>query len=72
MSKNVMRAGADLSLQMEKTTNQHAHIPHIGKAGTHYILLRKSKVLVNAFWIYQNNFGRHPVHPVQWRTVVYI
>jgi hypothetical protein len=32
MSKNAMRA--DLSRQMEKTTNQHARIPHIGKAGT--------------------------------------
>jgi hypothetical protein len=29
-----MRAGADLFLQMEKTTNQHARIPYIGKAGT--------------------------------------
>jgi hypothetical protein len=27
-----MRAGADLFLQMEKTTNQHARIPYIGKA----------------------------------------
>jgi len=34
MSKNDMRA--DLSRQMEKTTNQHARILHIGKAGTHY------------------------------------
>jgi hypothetical protein len=34
MSKNAMRA--DLSRQMKKTTNQHARIPHIGKAGTPY------------------------------------
>jgi hypothetical protein len=34
MSKNAMRA--DPSRQMEKTTNQHARIPHIGKAGTPY------------------------------------
>jgi hypothetical protein len=32
MSKNAKRV--DLSRQMEKTTNQHARIPHFGKAGT--------------------------------------
>jgi hypothetical protein len=34
MAKNAMRA--DLTRQMEKTRNQHARIPHIGKAGTRY------------------------------------
>jgi hypothetical protein len=34
MSENAMRA--DLSRQMKKTTDQHARIPHIGKAGTRY------------------------------------
>jgi len=34
MSKNDMHA--DLSRQIEKTTNQHARIPHIGKAGKRY------------------------------------
>jgi hypothetical protein len=33
MSKNAMRV--DLSRQMEKSANQHAHIPYFfGKAGT--------------------------------------
>jgi hypothetical protein len=32
MSKNVVRA--DFSRKMKKTTNQHARILHIGKAGT--------------------------------------
>jgi hypothetical protein len=32
---------ADPSRQMEKTTNQHAHIPHIGKAGTRYRISAK-------------------------------
>jgi len=32
MLKNAMRV--DLSHQMEKTTNQQAHILHFGKSGT--------------------------------------
>jgi hypothetical protein len=29
-----MRVDGSLQKKMEKTTNQHAPIPHIGKAGT--------------------------------------
>ncbi len=33
---------ADLSHQMKKKKNQHARIPHIGKAGTPYFVIART------------------------------